>query len=83
MSKLIFKLKGNEEKWSARIEKYLGKELADQAKIEIDATAKENKASIKLLNYKKNKSLENKIKADNDIISAFIIENQKIKQKIA
>ena len=82
MSKLIFKLKGNEEKWPARIENYLGKELADQAKIEIDATATNHQASIQLLDYKKNQSLEEKIKADSDVISAFIIDNKEIKQRI-
>jgi len=82
MSKLIFKLKGNEEKWPARIENYLGAELASEAKIEIDATASEYLASIQLLNYKKNQSLEDKIKADKDTISAFIIDSKEIKQRL-
>jgi len=82
MSKLIFKLKGNEEKWPARIESYLGAELASEAKIEIDATASEYLASIQLLNYKKNQSLEDKIKADKDTISAFIIDSKEIKQRL-
>jgi hypothetical protein len=82
MSKLIFKLKGNEEKWPARIENYLGAELAAEAKTEIDATASEYLASIQLLNYKKNQTLEDKIKADKDIISAFIIDNKEIKQRL-
>ncbi len=83
MSKLIFKLKGNEEKWPARMENYLGAELAAEAKIEITATASEYLASIQLLEYKKNQSLEEKIKADSDTISAFIIDNKEVKQKIA
>jgi len=82
MSKLIFKLKGNEEKWPARLENYLGAELASKAKTEIDATASEYLASIQLLDYKKNQSLEDKIKSDKDIISAFIIDNKEVKQRL-
>ena len=82
MSKLIFKLKGNEEKWPARMENYLGAELASEAKIEVDATASEYLASIQILNYKKNQALENKIKTDNDTISAFIIDDNKVQQRI-
>ena len=82
MSKLIFKLKGNEEKWPARLENYLGAELASQAKTEIDATASEYLASIQLLEYKKNQSLEDKIRSDKDIISAFIIDNKEVKQRL-
>jgi len=80
--KLIFKLKGNEEKWPARMESYLGKELAEQAKIEVDATASEYLASIQLLEYKKNASLESKLKADADVISAFIINDKAIQTTI-
>ena len=82
MSKLIFKLKGNEEKWPARLENYLGADLAKEALTEVDATASEYLASIQLLNYKKNTSLEEKIKSDNDVISAFIIDNKKIQQRL-
>ncbi len=80
--KLIFKLKGNEEKWPARMESYLGKELSAQAKIEVDATASEYLASIQLLNYKKNAQLETKLKADADVISAFLISNKAVQTVI-
>ncbi len=80
--KLIFKLKGNEEKWPARMESYLGKELAEQAKVEVDATASEYLASIQLLEYKKNTSLESKLKADTDVISAFLISDKAVQTVI-
>ena len=80
--KLIFKLKGNEEKWPARMESYLGKELAEQAKIEVDATASEYLASIQLLEYKKNASLESKLKADADVISAFLVSDKAVQTVI-
>jgi hypothetical protein len=82
MSKLIFKLIGNEEKWTARLENYLGAELAKVATTEVDATASRYDASIQLLNYKKNQVLEDKIKSDKDIISAFIVDNKEIKQRL-
>jgi len=80
--KLIFKLKGNEEKWPARVEAYLGKELAENAKVEVDATASEYLASILLLDYKNNTSLESKIKSDNDVISAFLINDKAVQTVI-
>ena len=80
--KLVFKLKGNEEKWPVRLEGYLGKQLAEEAKVEVNATASEYIASIKLLDYKNNTSLENKIKSDSDVISAFLVDNKEIKRRI-
>jgi len=80
--KLIFKLKGNEEKWPTRMESYLGKELAEQAKIEVDATASEYLASIQLLDYKNNPSLESKLKSDDDVISAFLISDKAVQTVI-
>jgi len=83
MSKLIFKMKGNpEKKWDALVKEFLGDSLAEQAVIEADATALTSEAKIKLLEYKPNPSLESKLASDENVISAFIIENKEIKKRI-
>jgi hypothetical protein len=71
-----------EKKWDALVKEYLGEELAGQAIIEADATALNAEAKIKLLEYKTNTSLETKLASDENVISAFIIENKEVKKRI-
>ncbi len=82
MAKLIFKVKGNpEKKWDVIVKEYLGN-LAEQATIESHATALNSEATIKLLDYKKDASLESKLSSDENVISAFIVDNKDVEKRI-
>lgn len=82
MSKLIFELKGDERKWDIMLNEFLGEELKREASIELVATAKEHFARVHFLNYKSNPDLIKKINESDKILSAYLINDKKIKQAI-
>ncbi len=82
MSKLIFRIKGSDAKWDEYLNSFLGEDIAKDCIVEGVATASDRTARVHILNFKNNKNVINKLKGSNDVISAFIVENSKIKQKI-
>jgi hypothetical protein len=82
MSKLIFKLKGDERKWDIILNEFMGEELAKECAVEIDATASNHSARVHILNFKKNQELINKLGKDESVLSAYLIDNKKITKRI-
>ena len=82
MSKLIFRIKGDEVKWDAYLNDFLGEDIAKECIVEGVATAKERTARVHILKYKNNQQIINKLKSNNDVISAYLVDNNKVKQVI-
>lgn len=80
--KLIFKMKYNEAKWPVYLEETFGKEIADQCIVESTQTASIHEAQIKILNYKNNTDLTSKLKSNENVISAFLIDNKEAVETI-
>lgn len=79
MKHLTFKLKYAEKRWQQYLEENFGKENSEKLKLEVNATAKTNEATVNYINFDGNKELINKIKNNKDVISAYIIENSAVK----
>ncbi|MCF6364965.1 MAG: hypothetical protein L3J35_02075 [Bacteroidales bacterium] len=82
MKLLTFKLKYAEKKWQLYLEEKFGKETAEKFSVESNATAKTNEATINLLNFDGNSKIIKTVKEDNNVISAFIIDNYEVKKVI-
>ncbi|MCF6184200.1 MAG: hypothetical protein L3J56_06170 [Bacteroidales bacterium] len=81
MSKLIFKMKYSGKRWNDYLPELFGKETAEKCIVESQATAKTNEARIIIYNFNGNKEILNKIKNNENTISAYIVEDNKV-QKI-
>jgi hypothetical protein len=80
--KLIFEIKGDERRWEVLLKDFMGENLYQNAHVEYDATAKNHQARVQFLEYKKNPELINKLKQNDNIISAYLIDNKKIIETI-
>jgi len=82
MKLLTFKLKYADKKWQLYLEEKFGKDTAEKFKIESNATAKTNEATVNLLNFDGNSKIIKTVKEDKNVISAFIIDNYEVKKVI-
>ncbi len=80
--RLVVKMKYAEVKWQDYIKQTFGEEWAKQCTIESVASAKEHQASIQFADFKKDNELINQIKNNENVISAFIINDKKIVETI-
>ena len=80
--KLIFRMKYNEAKWPVYLEETFGKEIADQCVVESTQTASDHDARIQILNYKNDSTFIEKLKSNENIISAFLVNNNAVKETI-
>ncbi len=82
MSKLRFEIKGDERKWNEILSELYDEELAKECLVEYDATAKGHSARVHFLNFKNNPVLINKLGKNENVISAYLINNKKIRKQI-
>jgi hypothetical protein len=82
MSKLIFRIKGDDTKWDEYLNGFLGEDIAKECIVEGVATASDRTARVHILNFKNDKNVINKLKGSNNVISAFLVDNNEVKQKI-
>jgi len=82
MSKLIITLNPVDKKWDEYLTETFGDDFVKNSKVEPFATAKKNKAKVYNLNFKGDTKIIDTIKQNNDIDSAYIVENNKIKEVI-
>ena len=82
MSKLIFKIKGDERKWDVHLNEFLGESVAKECVIEGSATALERTARVHIMNFKNNADVINKLKNSDNVISAFLVDDNKIQETI-
>ncbi|NPA36262.1 MAG: hypothetical protein GXO47_05380 [Chlorobi bacterium] len=80
--KLIFTMKYADKKWPEYIEEVFGKEIAEQARIESDSTAKNKEARIHLMNFKNDTTVIEKLKNNENVISAFLVSDNEVKETI-
>ena len=80
--KLIFKMKYADVKWADYIEEVFGKELAENCNIESMARAKTHDARIHVMNFKGDKSVISTLKQNDNVISAFLVDNNKVVETI-
>ena len=82
MGKLIFEIKGDERKWNEILAEFYDEELGKECLVEYDATAKDHSARVHFLNYKNNPELIKKLTDNENIMSAYIIDNKNITKTI-
>jgi len=82
MTKLILNIDSVDKKWDEYITETFGEEFLKSSKLEPYATANKNRTKVYNLNFKNNKSIIDKIKQNDKIISAYIVENNEIKETI-
>ena len=82
MSKLIFRIKGDEAKWDVYLNDFLGEDIAKDCIVEGVATAKERSARVHILKFKNNQKVINKLTSSDDVISAYLVDNNKIVKTI-
>ncbi|MEN8120368.1 MAG: hypothetical protein ABFS35_08475 [Bacteroidota bacterium] len=82
MGKLIFEVKGDERKWNEILAEFYDEELAKECIVEYDATAKGHSARVHFLNFKNNPELINKLANNENVISAYMIDNKNITKSI-
>ncbi|MBN1252790.1 MAG: hypothetical protein JXR51_09855 [Bacteroidales bacterium] len=80
--KLIFKLKADERKWDVYLSEMLGEEIAKKCSFEVDATASEHWARVLILNFNNDKALLDKLEKNENVISAYLVENKVITKRI-
>jgi len=81
MSKLIFKMKYSGKRWADYLPEILGKETAEKCITESNATAKTHEANIIIYDFNGDKNIVKKITSNENTISAYLVENNKV-QKI-
>lgn len=82
MSKLIFKIKGDERKWDVYLNEFLGESVAKNCVVEGDATASERTARVHIMDFKNNAEVLSKLTSSDKVISAFLVDDNKIQQTI-
>ncbi len=82
MTKLILNIDQVDKKWDEYIKETFGDDFFNSSKIEPYATAKKNRVKVYNLKFKNNKNIIDKIKTNDKIISAYIVENNKIKETV-
>jgi len=82
MSKLIFKIKGDERKWDIYLNEFLGENVAKDCVVEGDATASERVARVHIMDFKNDASVISKLKSSDNVISAFLVDNNKVQETI-
>ncbi len=80
--KLIFRMKYGEAKWPVYLEETFGKEIAEQCVVESTQTAKDHDARIHIMNFKNNNSFTDKLKSNENVISAFLVNNNEAVETI-
>ncbi len=78
MSKLIFTLKYADEKFPKYLETHFGKDFADKALVESTQTSSVHEAKIQVLDFKKDKSILDKLSKDENVSSVFLVEDKKV-----
>ena len=80
--KLIFKMKYADKKWPEYLEEVFGKDFSDQCVVESSARAKTHDARIHVMNFKGDKEVISTIKHNESVISAFLVNNNKVVETI-
>ena len=80
--KLIFTMKYAGKKWPEYLEEEFGKEVAEMARVQSDATAKSHEARIHLMNFNDDKAVVEKLKGNENVTSAFLVENNEVVKTI-
>ena len=80
--KLIFRMKYADKKWADYIEEVFGKEVSEQCTIESTARAKTHDAKIQILNFKGDKNVISTLKQSDNVISAFLVNNNEVVETI-
>ena len=80
--KLIFRMKYGEAKWPAYLEENFGKEIAEQCVVESTQTATEHDARIHIMDFKNNKAFTDKLKSNENVISAFLVNDKQAVETI-
>ncbi len=78
MNKLVLKMKYPGKRWSDYLPEIFGNEVAGKLKIETNATANTNTASIILCEFKNEKNIIEKITNNENILSAFLVKDNKV-----
>jgi len=82
MAKLIFRMKYNEAKWPVYLEDTFGKEIADQCVVESTQTASDHDARIHIMDFKANSKVIDTLKSNENVISAFLVNNKEAVETI-
>lgn len=80
MKKLILKMNYSGKRWNDYLSEILGKELAGKCKIETNAAAKSHQARISIYDFKNNKEVINTLKKNENTISMYLVENNKVQK---
>ena len=82
MSKLMIRMKYNDAKWPLFLEDTFGKEFAEQCVVESTQTASVHDARIQVLDFKNDKNILQIIKTNEHVISAYLVDNNAVKETI-
>lgn len=82
MSKLMMKMKYKDAKWPLFLEDTFGKEFADQCVVESTQTASVHDAKIQILDFKADKNILQVIKSNENVLNAFLVENNEVIETI-
>ena len=74
MKILSFKMSYADKKWPEYLEEVFGKETADKFKVEARATASSHEAKIDLLDFNGSSKIIKTLKANDHVISAYIVD---------
>jgi|GEM_PF-3140367 hypothetical protein len=80
MTHLTFKLNYAEKKWQDYLTEMLGEEIAAQCKVEANATARMVSAKVNLIDFKSDTNVIKAVTNDKNVISAYIVCDNKIKK---
>ena len=80
--KLIFKMKYADKKWPEYIEEVFGKDVAEKCDIESTARAKTHEARIHIMDFKGDKNVISTLKQNDNVMSAFLVNNNKVVETI-
>lgn len=78
MATLIFRMKYNEAKWPVYLEETFGKETADKCVVESTQTADVHDARIHIMDFKNDSNIINTLKSNENVISAFLVNNNTV-----
>ena len=82
MKVLTFKLNYADKRWNDYLESLLGKEEAEKCLVESRTTKEIQDAKVNILNFDGNSKTINVLKADNNVTSAYIVENNSVRKVI-
>lgn len=82
MKILSMKMKYADKKWPDYMKEVFGEETAEKLTIESHATASDHEAKIDLIDFSGSSKILDIVKSNENVLSAFIVENNVVKKII-